>query len=96
MKSILEIIKERAKWCAERGRMFTMPAEVEKFVVEHRDYGGDGDYWRLEDGAQWLTVESSSRDGSRVFQINPDRSSIVVKGKILVEVSYSDAWDERV
>ncbi len=96
MKTILEAIKEKAARCAERGIMFSLPSVADPYVVEHQDYEGEGDFWRLEDGESWITIESKSRDGSRVFQINPDRSSIVVEGEIPERVSFSDSWNESV
>jgi len=94
MQEILEAIKEKAKKCEKEGRMFHLPWEAESYVVEHEDNGADGDFWKLEKGEQWLKITSKSRDGSRTFQNNPDRSTVIVEGKILQDVTFSDSWDE--
>lgn len=86
MQAILELIKERISTCAKNGDMFTLPSEVAQYVACHEDIKPTGsilagDYWRLEEGGNWLEIEYSSKDKCRVFQVNPDRSYISIKGK---------------
>ena len=100
MEAIFELIKERIAACAKKGSMFTLPLEVEQYITYHEDVESTGsiltgDTWRLEKGEKWLEIEYSSKDKCRVFQVNPDRSYISIRGNIPQEVSYSDSWDEK-
>lgn len=100
MKAIFELLKEKIAICAKNGDMFTLPSEVEQYVTCHEDIKPTGsvlagDSWRLEKGVNWLEIEYCSKDKCRVFQVNPDRSYISIKGSIPQDVSYSNFWDER-
>ena len=100
MEAIFELIKERIAVCAKNGSMFTLPSEVEQYITNHEDVEPTGsiltgDTWRLEKGEKWLEIEYCSKDKCRVFQVNPDRSYISIRGNIPQEVSYSDSWDEK-
>ena len=101
MKEIFELIKDKIDTCVKNGDMFALPSEVEKYVTSHEDIKPTGsilagDFWRLEEGENWLEIEYCSKDKCRVFQVNPDRSYISIKGNIPQEVSYSDSWDEKI
>lgn len=100
MKEILELIKERITDCIQKGDMFTLPSKAEQYVTYHEDVKPTGsilagDLWRLEHGKDWIEIEYCSKDKCRVFQVNPDRSYISIRGNIPQEVSYSDSWDEK-
>lgn len=100
MKAILELIKERIAICAKNGDMFDLPLEVEQYVTHHEDIKSTnlilkGDLWRLEKGGEWIEIEYCSKDKCRVFQVNPDRSYISIKGYVLQDISFSTSWDEK-
>ena len=80
--------------------MFELPSEAEQYVTRHEDVKSNGtilagDLWRLEKGDEWLEIEYTSKDKCRTFQINPDRSSVSIRGYVLQEITYSDSWDEK-
>lgn len=100
MKAILELIKERIAICAKNGDMFDLPLEVEQYVTHHEDIKSTSlilkeDLWRLEKGGEWIEIEYCSKDKCRVFQVNPDRSYISIKGYVLQDISFSTSWDEK-
>lgn len=100
MEKIFDIIKERACLCEKNGNMFTLPEEAKPYVVKHEEIEPTGsiltgDFWRLEKGENWLEIEYMSKDKCRTFQINPDRSILVIKGAVPQKISLSFGWDER-
>lgn len=100
MKAILELIQERVTTCAKNGEMFALPSEVKQCITCHEEVKPTGsilagDVWRIEKGENWLEIEYCSKDKCRVFQVNPDRSYISIRGHIPQEVSYTNSWDEK-
>lgn len=93
MLEIFELIKQAIDDCSQRKKSFCLPPNVELYIIHHEDNGADGDSWRLEKDDEWLTVEYTSRDGSRTNMTRPDKGMITIRGSVVSGV-YSRTWEE--
>lgn len=99
IESAINIIKREILQCEKTGDIFDLP-EIENANVKmnelpnegtdllHREYSID-----LQDGDS-IQIDYHSKDKSRVFQMNPDRSVIYVKCS-RPEYDFRTAWDEK-
>lgn len=101
MQQIIATIKKSIFECKKNGDMFSMPSldryDVKITTKELESKGSS--LYRYEyhvDCAKgdWIHIEYASKDKSRPFQINPDRSVIEVTCSD-ASLSFSDAWDEK-
>lgn len=95
----INIIKREISQCEQTGEIFDLP-EIENANVKmnelpnegadllHREYSID-----FQDGDS-IHIDYHSKDKSRVFQMNPDRSVISVKCS-RPEYDFRTAWDEK-
>ena len=86
VQEAIQIIKEQILQCERDGEMFDLPNEGADLL--HREYKinfPDGEY---------IHIDYHSKDKCRTFQINPDRSVILVKCS-LPELDFTCSWDEK-
>lgn len=99
MNEIIEIIREKIAECESKGTMFSLPtldvADIEKndapcsgAILCHTEYN-----IKLHDGGN-IHIDYQSKDKCRTFQVNPDRSYIVMSCSDS-SFNYSTAWDEK-
>lgn len=99
IKTAITIIKDQISKCEQSGDMFELCGlEDAKVTVNelpnegadllHREYS-----IKLQDG-NTIQIDYHSKDKSRVFQMNPDRSVIYVKCS-RPEYDFRTAWDEK-
>lgn len=102
MDEILSAIKAKIEECKKSGDTFTMPTiDRDGVAVERNKLEPSGSVLFheeykiiLPDGA-WITIDSQSKDKCRTFQINPDRSYVIVKCSDPSK-DFADGWDESV
>lgn len=99
IRKTINIIKEQISLCEQTGEMFDLP-EITNAKVEindlpnegadllHREYKID-----LADGES-IHIDYHSKDKCRSFQVNPDRSVILVKCS-QPELDFENSWDEK-
>lgn len=99
INTAINIIKGEISQCEQTGEMFDLP-EIENAYVKMNELPHEGadllhrEYCiNLLDG-DTIHIDYHSKDKSRVFQINPDRSVISVKCS-RSEFDFRTAWDEK-
>lgn len=99
LKTVINVIKDQISLCEQTGDVFDLPeirnAKVltndlpnEGADILHREFCID-----LQDG-DTIHIDYHSKDKSRVFQMNPDRSVISVKCS-RPDYDFRTAWDEK-
>lgn len=101
MNRVIAIIKKSVVECKKNGDMFNMPSlNRDDVKITEKELEPQGSYlYRYEyhvdfANGDWIHIEYASKDKSRPFQINPDRSVIEVTCSD-ASLSFSDAWDEK-
>lgn len=101
MKQVIELIKQRISECKKSGDMFNLPSfnrdDVKVKTIEHETGGNvlySCEYQILFSDGSWINIETQSKDKCRTFQINPDRSSVIVTCSDS-SLNFTDSWDEN-
>lgn len=95
----INIIKREISQCEQTGETFDLP-EIENANVKMNELPNEGaDLLHREYSIDFLDGDSihidyHSKDKSRVFQMNPDRSVISIKCS-RPEYDFRTAWDEK-
>lgn len=99
IQEALHIIKEKILQCEQTGKMFDLP-KIENAQVVINDLPNEGadllhrEYKIDIDNGESIYIDYHSKDKCRTFQINPDRSVILVKCS-LPELDFTYSWDEK-
>lgn len=100
MEEIFNSIVEKVKACSRERKMFNMPHFEGYQIIETENQAKGAvlfskDY-KIEKDNKLIEVAYQSKDKSRTFQNNPDRSSISISWKENgnTKGTYSDSWDE--
>lgn len=101
MKQVIAKIKKSISECEKNGDMFNMPSlERDDVKITTKELEPQGSsLYRYEyhvdfANGDWIHIDYVSKDKSRPFQINPDRSMIVVTCSD-ASLNFSNAWDEK-
>ena len=101
MNRVIAIIKKSIAECEKNGDMFNMPSldrDDVKITTKELEPKGSSLY-RYEyhvdfANGNWIHIEYASKDKSRPFQNNPDRSIIEVTCSD-TSFNFYDAWDGK-
>ena len=95
----INIIKEQVSLCEQNREMFDLP-DISDAKVEINDLPNQGadllhrEYKIILADGESIHIDYHSKDKCRTFQINPDRSVILVKCS-LPELDFTCSWDEK-
>jgi hypothetical protein len=99
IQEVMQIIKEQILQCERDGEMFDLP-KIDNTKVEINDLPNEGtdllhrEYKIDFPNDEYIHIDYHSKDKCRTFQINPDRSVILVECS-LPELDFTYSWDEK-
>lgn len=99
IQEVMQIIKEQILQCERDGEMFDLP-KIDNTKVEINDLPNEGadllhrEYKIDFPNNEYIHIDYHSKDKCRTFQINPDRSVILVECS-LPELDFTYSWDEK-
>lgn len=101
MNRVIATIKRSISECKKKGYMFNMPSlnrDDVKITAKELESKGSSLYryeYQIDFASgDWIHIEYASKDKSRPFQNNPDRSIIEVTCSDS-SLNFIDAWDEK-